>query len=386
MTPRHRSEPVKTGGAVRRAVVTSVLSALALTSVTITAAAVTLTGGEQHAGPPVTTTPPSTTATTTRTYGPSALAPPVDVEEAPIGIPKVALVAADGPVLADIPSAAVAAYQRAEAVLKGADKSCHLRWTLLAAIGQVVTQHGTQGGGALDAKGVMRPRFRGEPLTGKDGKRLPDSDAGKVDGDERFDRPVGPMQLAAPTWAIVGVDADGNGRRNPYDIDDASLAVGVLLCSGEDDLRQRAGRVGALKRVNADRSFIETVLAVDRTYQDQMADALAQDPELIPSSPFTNLPTDLPAKSAPPTPTDEPSSSAPTSTPSDDPTDQQTFGPTWTPSPLDTGTPSDTPSDCSSASASDSDSPSDLSTDGPSFASDPCPSDSAGASGTDPTS
>ena len=50
------------------------------------------------------------------------------------------------------------------------------------------------------------------------------------------------MQFIPSTWAVVGVDADGDGERNPQDIDDAALAAAVYLCSGNEDLSTDAGR------------------------------------------------------------------------------------------------------------------------------------------------
>ncbi len=247
------------------------------------------------------------------------MAPPVEIEDLPVGIPDIALVSANGPELDQIPSAALAAYQRAAGVLGGADKRCHLEWTLVAAVGQVVTGHGTSEGGRLDQHGLLRPKLTGKALRGRDGKRVPDSDAGRLDGDGRYDRPVGPMQLSPATWAVVGVDSDGDGKRNPHDIDDAALAVSVLLCSGTDDLRKRAGRIAGVRRINDDRSFIETVLAVDRAYRAQMTKAYDTVPFVVPN----DIPTDLPinARSTVPNdvatdePTDVPSTPTPDTTP-----------------------------------------------------------------------
>src|SRR5690349_16019589 len=149
MTARHRLEPVRTGHAVRRGVVTSVLAAVALASVTITAAAVTLTNApERKEATPAAAAPSSTTSSSAPTDDPT-LAPPAEVEDVPVGIADIALVSADGPTLDAIPDQALAAYQRSAAVLTEADKECNLEWTLLAAVGQVVTAHGTTGGGAL---------------------------------------------------------------------------------------------------------------------------------------------------------------------------------------------------------------------------------------------
>ena len=81
-------------------------------------------------------------------------------------------------------------------------------------------------------------------MNGRNGTALiKDTDAGQYDGDSRYDRAVGPMQFIPSTWAIVGVDADNDGRRDPQDIYDASLASAVYLCSGQGDLATEAGQL-----------------------------------------------------------------------------------------------------------------------------------------------
>ena len=136
-----------------------------------------------------------------------------------------------------IPSAALAAYQRAETVINSADKSCNLTWQLVAAIGRVESNHGRFGGNALDDDGVAQPGIYGVALNGTNSTSvISDTDAGQFDNDPVYDRAVGPMQFIPSTWSVVGVDADGDGKRNPQDIDDAALATAVYLCSGDDDL------------------------------------------------------------------------------------------------------------------------------------------------------
>ena len=65
-----------------------------------------------------------------------------------------------------IPSAALAAYQRAETVINAADKSCQLPWQLVAAIGRVESDHGRTNGNTLDGDGVARPGIFGPALDG----------------------------------------------------------------------------------------------------------------------------------------------------------------------------------------------------------------------------
>ena len=166
-----------------------------------------------------------------------------------------------------IPSAALAAYQRAETVINAADKTCNLTWQLIAAIGRVESNHGRANGNALDDKGVARPGIYGVPLDGRSGTSvIRDTDAGKFDRDRKFDRAVGPMQFIPSTWSVVGVDADGDSQRNPQDIDDAALATAVYLCSGDDDLATVSGQRAAVYRYNHSQSYVDLVLSIMDAY------------------------------------------------------------------------------------------------------------------------
>jgi hypothetical protein len=166
-----------------------------------------------------------------------------------------------------IPAAALAAYQRAEAVINSADKSCNLTWQLVAAIGRVESDHGRFGGNALDSDGIARPGIIGIALDGTNNTALiRDTDAGAFDDDTRFDRAVGPMQFIPSTWSAVGVDADGDGERNPQDIDDAALGSAVYLCSGDDDLSTLSGQRDAVFRYNRSDSYVDLVLSVAANY------------------------------------------------------------------------------------------------------------------------
>jgi membrane-bound lytic murein transglycosylase B len=173
----------------------------------------------------------------------------------------------DDSAASSIPSAALAAYQRAETVIDKADTTCHLPWQLLAAIGRIESDHGRASGNRLTADGVAEPGIFGTPLNGQAGtSRIVDTDAGSYDGDTQFDRAVGPMQFIPSTWSTVGVDADGDGRRDPQDIDDAALAAAVYLCAGTDDLSTPTGRSKAVYRYNHSVSYVATVLAVLQSY------------------------------------------------------------------------------------------------------------------------
>jgi transglycosylase-like protein with SLT domain len=166
-----------------------------------------------------------------------------------------------------IPSAALAAYQRAETVINAADQSCHITWQLIAAIGRVESNHGRVDGNVLDDKGLATPGIYGIALNGANSTtEIVDTDAGQFDNDTSYDRAIGPMQFIPSTWSVVGVDADGDGARNPQDIDDAALGTAVYLCSGSDDLGTDAGRQAAVFRYNHSQSYVDLVLAIMDAY------------------------------------------------------------------------------------------------------------------------
>ncbi len=197
---------------------------------------------------------------------------------------------------ADIPSAALAAYQRAETVINEADKSCNVTWQLIGAIGRVESDHGRYGGNVLDDEGVARPGIYGIALNGKRGTALiRDTDAGQFDKDTTYDRAIGPMQFIPSTWSVVGVDADGDGQRNPQDIDDAALGTAVYLCSGDDDLSTTAGQEEAVFRYNNSDEYVELVLSIMDAYMSGdytsvptntlAAGTIAPDPSYTPPKP-----------------------------------------------------------------------------------------------------
>jgi Transglycosylase SLT domain len=166
-----------------------------------------------------------------------------------------------------IPSAALSAYQRAETVINAADKSCNLTWQLIAGIGRVESNHGRANGNVLDDTGLAVPGIYGVALNGANKTtEILDTDAGQYDNDATYDRAVGPMQFIPSTWSVVGVDADGDGVRNPQDIDDAALGTAVYLCSGADDLGTDAGREAAVFRYNHSQSYVDLVLSIADAY------------------------------------------------------------------------------------------------------------------------
>ncbi|MBV9832153.1 MAG: hypothetical protein JOZ82_11225, partial [Marmoricola sp.] len=121
-----------------------------------------------------------------------------------------------------IPAPALSAYQRAAQIIDAADTTCNIPWELIGAIGRVESDHGRFGGNTLTAKGFSQPGIFGPELNGKNGtQRVADTDGGQLDHDTVFDCAVGPMQFIPSTWRVVQVDANGDHKRNPQDINDA---------------------------------------------------------------------------------------------------------------------------------------------------------------------
>ena len=200
----------------------------------------------------------------------STVAPPPVLPDLTLqtGEPRTALAATGAVNALDIPLTALAAYQRAAAVIAQADAVCALNWELLAAIGRVESDHGRFGGAALNPDGTSSPAVRGPVLNGKGPvAAIADTDAGRVDGNARWDRAVGPMQFLPSTWTIVGVDADGDGTRSADDLDDAALGAAVYLCAGDESLATTAGARAALLRYNPSAAYATKVLAVTRAYK-----------------------------------------------------------------------------------------------------------------------
>ncbi len=167
-----------------------------------------------------------------------------------------------------IPVLALEGYRRAASLVSSADPSCHIDWALLAAIGRVESNHGRFGGNRLDSAGVAQPGIIGIPLDGSNGTaRITDSDRGLLDRDAVYDRAVGPMQFIPSTWTVVGVDADGDGFKNPQDMVDAASSAAIYLCSGPGDLDLPGDLRAAIMRYNASDPYVQMVTDLAEIYR-----------------------------------------------------------------------------------------------------------------------
>ncbi|MEW1952029.1 lytic transglycosylase domain-containing protein [Terrabacter sp. NPDC080008] len=138
--------------------------------------------------------------------------------------------------------------------------SCHLPVMLLAAIGEV--ESSSLRGRTLNAAHDAVPPVIGPALSGGSFAAIPDTDHGVWDGDPVWDHAVGPMQFIPATWRLWGADGNGDGVKDPENIEDASLAAADYLCSGGRDLSRPADLQAAVLSYNHSTQYLSTVLGI----------------------------------------------------------------------------------------------------------------------------
>ena len=137
-----------------------------------------------------------------------------------------------------IPAPVLGAYVQAANRLEQEYEQCQgMTWPVLAGIGKVESDHVADR--EVSAAGDVRPRMIGPRLDGSGvgGNTTPhyDSDGGEWDGDDEYDRAVGPMQFIPTTWETHGLDGNGDGVADPHNIHDAMWSAAVYLCVSEPD-------------------------------------------------------------------------------------------------------------------------------------------------------
>ncbi|MGZ4632202.1 MAG: lytic transglycosylase domain-containing protein [Actinomycetes bacterium] len=166
---------------------------------------------------------------------------------------------------AGIPGNVLRAYRAAAATINRTDPSCHLPWSVLAGIGKVESGHAR--GGALDANGrtlapILGPILSGGPHIAA----ISDTDGGRYDGNTTWDRAVGPMQFIPSSWANHAADGNGDGKADPSNIYDATLAAAGYLCTGGRDLSNPADLRSAVFGYNHSQAYVTAVLAWAKVY------------------------------------------------------------------------------------------------------------------------
>jgi hypothetical protein len=166
-----------------------------------------------------------------------------------------------------VPARALQAYGGAELAQRAATPGCRLSWTTVAGIARVESDHGGLGRAVLDADGVPRPRIVGVPLDGSSGVReILDTDGGVLDDDTLYDRAVGPLQFLPTTWETYGADGDGDGVRDPHQIDDAARGAAAYLCAEGRDTADGAGWWDGVLTYNRSGEYARLVWAAADRY------------------------------------------------------------------------------------------------------------------------
>ncbi|MBI2706505.1 MAG: hypothetical protein HYX32_14625 [Actinobacteria bacterium] len=167
---------------------------------------------------------------------------------------------------------------------------CRIRWAALAGIGRTESNHGTFGGSRVDQDGNETIPIYGIPLDGTNGTaNIGDTDGGAIDNDPTTDRAAGPMQFIPSTWKTLGRDGNRDGKADPQNYYDATLAAAGLLCRA-GDLSNDEGMRRAFRGYNNDSNYVETVLERTRDY-DRFV--------FPPADAATDPATDVPGLSAP---------------------------------------------------------------------------------------
>ncbi|MFE3255242.1 lytic transglycosylase domain-containing protein [Nocardia sp. NPDC059091] len=157
-----------------------------------------------------------------------------------------------------IPVLALEAYGYAAAVMARSKPECGIGWTTLAGIASVESQHGTHGRSRIADDGTVSPPIRGLPLDGSPG-RARILDVSSTEANPVYVRAMGPFQFIPETWQRWGVDANGDGKIDPDNIDDAALTAARYLCAMGGDLTGAPGWQQALLTYNQSTSYMNTV-------------------------------------------------------------------------------------------------------------------------------
>ncbi len=150
----------------------------------------------------------------------------------------------------DIPVVVLDAYYRAQLSMAAQRPACGVTWWHLAGVGKSESSHGSFGGNVVGGDGRTSGEIVGPPLDGTRFSSIPDTDGGELDGDDVWDRAVGPMQFIPTSWLIYGSDGNGDGEVDPHNIYDAALAAAKHLCGTTSGLGEEGAFQVALLGYN----------------------------------------------------------------------------------------------------------------------------------------
>ena len=158
-----------------------------------------------------------------------------------------------------IPNRVLQAYVAATVWATQRSPQCELSWNTLAGIGKIETDHGRYKGASVNDSGEVTPHLFGVQLRGEGTAHIRDTDGGRLDGDRTHDRAVGPMQFIPTTWNQVAVDGNGDGTKDPHNIDDATASAAAFLCANNRNLSDLNGYTDAIKAYNPSDQYVRDV-------------------------------------------------------------------------------------------------------------------------------
>ena len=296
---------------------------LAVSAALLAASAAASTVPADPAPPPAPPTPPSPSVAASVGAGGST-PPTASFPATGLTSDQIVHAALTGYGTAGIPATVLEAYRRAVERTNMVQPNCHIPLALVAAIGKVETGHAR--GGRVSADGTTLAPILGPVLSGGPFAAIPDTDGGTYDGDAVWDRAVGPMQFIPSTWARWQADGNVDGRTDPHNIYDASLATARYLCAANRDLGTPAGLDAAVLSYNHSTSYLSLVRSWMSVYRDGtvpvagLLDAGA-DPATVQAAATPPGATAPPAhpSSPPSSPTSPPPSTPPSQPPSSGP-------------------------------------------------------------------
>lgn len=161
----------------------------------------------------------------------------------------------------DLSVVALDAYLNAEDLLATAWDSCDISWWMIAGVARIESRHGRYGGRTLRADGRVDRPIIGIALDGGPGVRaMVDTDNGTYDGDDVWDRAVGPLQFIPETWNRRGRDGNGDDWADPQNLYDAAYSAGRYLCALGGDLGSRSSLRAAYFGYNNSSAYVNDVI------------------------------------------------------------------------------------------------------------------------------
>ena len=200
--------------------------------------------------------------------------------------------------------------------------SCSVDWALLAGIGRIESNHGRLGGAWVSGSGqvsttILGPLLDGGAIertteeaveaavetgaiaaqralldsarsltpfapalaTGDRGSRatedrvveaepgeqgngfavIVDTDNGRLDGNDQWDRAIGPMQFLPETWSRWATDGNGDGFADPHNLYDSAASAARFLCHLHETLGSSPSTF--VLGYNESRSYVRSVIA-----------------------------------------------------------------------------------------------------------------------------